>query len=88
MNTSAEILTVVLSGKPHVWCQDYGWHDAATHDDEPLVTREVRVTPLEDAPARYLCKACGGESPAGIGYAVTCPGPLQAPRADCPHPHA
>jgi hypothetical protein len=38
--------------------------------------------------ARYLCKACGGESPTGIGYVQTMPAPLPEPDQDCPNPHA
>jgi hypothetical protein len=38
-----DILRVILSGKPHVWCAEYGWHDAATHDDEPLVVRDIPI---------------------------------------------
>ena len=41
-----------------------------------------------ETPARYLCKGCGAESPAGIGYAVSVPSALPAPAPDCPHPHA
>lgn len=36
---------------------------------------------------RYLCKKCGAESPTGIGYAQTVPGPLPAPQAWCINPH-
>jgi hypothetical protein len=36
--------------------------------------------------ARYLCKACGGESPTGIGYVQTMPAPLPEPDQDCPNP--
>jgi hypothetical protein len=42
---------------------------------------------LERAP-RYVCKACGAESPTGIGYAATTVGPMPAPAADCLNPHA
>jgi hypothetical protein len=38
--------------------------------------------------ARYVCKRCGAESPAGIGYAATTAGPMPAPAAGCPNPHA
>jgi hypothetical protein len=36
---------------------------------------------------RYLCKGCGAESPAGIGYVVTMPGVLPAPDPACPNLH-
>jgi hypothetical protein len=41
----------------------------------------------EESPARYVCKRCGGESPAGIGYVCHTFGPLPSPAAQCPNPH-
>jgi hypothetical protein len=37
---------------------------------------------------RYICKACGAESPVGIGYAFNVAGPLPAPGPSCRNPHA
>lgn len=36
-------------------------------------------------PLRYVCKRCGAESPAGIGYVATVVAPV--PAAGCPGPH-
>ena len=36
---------------------------------------------------RYVCKVCGAESPAGIGYAVSMVGPLPAPAVTCHELH-
>ena len=36
---------------------------------------------------RYLCKSCGAESPAGIGYVQLNPGPLPDITPGCPNPH-
>jgi hypothetical protein len=37
--------------------------------------------------ARFVCKACGAESPTGIGYASHGEGPLPAPAFNCGNPH-
>lgn len=37
--------------------------------------------------SRFICKRCGAESPAGIGYANHGSGPLPAPDPACPNPH-
>ena len=41
---SATTLRVILAGRPHVWCEEYGWPDPATHGDEPIVTRDVTIS--------------------------------------------
>lgn len=52
-------------------------------------TVDVRADRLElEGVSRYLCKACGAESPTGIGFPMSSPGALPAPASDCPHPHA
>jgi hypothetical protein len=37
---------------------------------------------------RYVCKSCGAESPAGIGYVCHTFGPLPAPGEHCQQRHA
>lgn len=48
----------------------------------------MTTTSHTGSPAQYLCKKCGAESPAGIGYVVNSPYVLPAPAANCPNLHA
>lgn len=42
-----------------------------------------------EAPAQFLCKTCGAQSPAGIGYALTAKAYVfPAPAASCNGLHA
>lgn len=41
-----------------------------------------------EVPVRYLCKGCGAQTPVGVGYVQTVPGPLPAADPTCVGVHA
>jgi hypothetical protein len=53
VSKSAELLRVAVAGKPHVWCAEHGWHDAATHGDEEVKYTRVRVDSLPPIKGMY-----------------------------------
>lgn len=85
----ADFLAKYPDGVPLEW---RGRQRKRDHQVDPIaniahVLANASVIHENTGRTRWICKACGAESPRGIGYVTAAIGPLSAPAPDCNNPH-